>query len=112
MEIGFLWVCVKIVLAESFQDLADVDAVFFQAVRKDEDVVQIDNHENVDHILEYVVHKILKRCRGVRETERHNQVLKGAVAGTECSFPLIAWLDADVVVACAEVDFGEYFSVP
>ena len=61
----------------------------------DEDVVEVDDHIDVEEIREDVVHETLESCRSVGESEGHNRLFKGTITGTEGGFPLIAIRNLD-----------------
>ena len=87
-------------MAEATKDFLRDFAMFFHCLCEDEDVVHVDD-ENVatNEVAEDVVHHVLERCRGVRETEEHDRRFEEAAVGDERRFPLVAFLDADVVEA-------------
>ena len=58
-------------------------------VKIDEDVVQVNDDCNIDHVCKDVVHKSLESHRCVGKPFRHYWPLKGAISGSECGFPLI-----------------------
>lgn len=94
-------------LAEAFEDLADVVVVFVGVRGKDEDVVEVDDDEIVQEIAEDVVHEGLEGGGGVGETEGHDKGFEVAVASAESGFPLVTLLDSYEVVGPTEVEFGE-----
>src|SRR5882724_3636762 len=61
-DVKFTFVCMgkKSVSAESAKYFSDVSLMFSNVVRVDEDVVQIDDDNDVNHIHENVVHKPLE----------------------------------------------------
>ena len=50
--------------------------VFLDRIRKDQDVVQVDNDKKVGHILKDVVHKMLESGRCICESHGHYEKLK------------------------------------
>ena len=50
--------------------------MFLNRIRKDQDVVQVDNDKEVRHILEDVVHKMLEGGRHICESHGHYEKLK------------------------------------
>ena len=62
MEGALIEFRVKVVLAQSLEHPSDMDAVFFLRLAEDQDVVQVDDNEDVGHVAEDVVHKMLE-CR-------------------------------------------------
>src|SRR6266481_1795226 len=96
----------QVVLSESCEDSSDVVAVFLDRVREDQDVIEVNNDEEVGHVLENIVHEVLKSSRGIGESHGHDQELKRAIACSECGLPLMTSSDADIVVACMQIKLG------
>ena len=71
-----------------------------------EHVIQIDHHKHVGHILEDVVHKVLKSRWGIGKSHRHDQEFEGAIASPKCCLPPVAGGNANVVVTSTQVKFG------
>jgi hypothetical protein len=65
VERRFDGVGVKLKIPQALQDLADVSDVFFLVSGINEDVVQVDHYEVVDHIRKDVVHEALESGGGV-----------------------------------------------
>ena len=84
----------------------------FEGVREDQNVVKINNNENVRDIREHFIHEMLKGGRGIGESKGHDQILKRTIAGSESCHPLLAFLDADIVVTRSEVNFGVDLGIP
>src|SRR5882724_9146880 len=64
--------------------------VLGNVVRIDEDVIQVYDDYDVNHVCENVIHKSLK-CGGcISKPFRHYQPLEGTIAGSECSLPFIS----------------------
>src|SRR5882672_1844908 len=61
-DVEFTFVCTgkKSVSAESAKYFSDVSLVFCNVVRVDEDVVQIDDDNDINHVREDVIHKPLE----------------------------------------------------
>src|SRR5882724_542577 len=72
-DVKFAFVCMgkKSISAESAKYFSDVSLVFGNVVRVDEDVVQIDDDNDVHHVCENVVHKMLESCWGISKPFRH-----------------------------------------
>src|SRR5882672_2616837 len=62
VELTFVCMGKKPISAESSEYFPNMSFVLGNVVRIDEDVVQVDDDYNVDHIHEDVVHKSLKSC--------------------------------------------------
>ena len=75
---------------------------------EDKEVVHIDDEPSFcDHVLEGVVHELLECRWGIGESEEHHSWFKEAFMCDEGSFPLVAVLDANVVVPPEDVKLGE-----
>ena len=75
--------------------------MYLFGVGVDEDIVQIDDDEYIGHVLEDVVHEVLKRGGSVSESHRHDKELERSITGPKCGFPLLAGRNSDVVVTCS-----------
>ena len=80
--------------------------VLGNVVRVDEDVIQVDDDNDVNHIREYVIHKSLKSCWCISKPFRNYQPLKGTILGSEGSLPFISRHNLNKMVHMLEVDFG------
>ena len=90
VELTFVCSGKKSVSAESAKYFSDVSLVFGNVVRVDEDVVQIDNDNDVNHVCEDVVHKPLESRWRISKPFRHYQPLERSIASSECSLPFIS----------------------
>jgi hypothetical protein len=73
---------------------------------EDEYIVEIYYDEQVNHVVERVIHKVLELCRSIGHAHWHYEPFIGAVSHLECCEPLMALSDSNVVVAVTKVDFG------
>jgi hypothetical protein len=60
--------------------------------------------------MERVIHESLQCGGGVGHAEEHDRRFEEAFMSDEGTFPLISVLDADIVVAPSNVEFGEDLS--
>jgi len=90
MELAFVCMGKNSISAESAEYFLNVEFVLRNIVRIDEDVVQIYDDYDVNHIRENVIHKSLKSGGCISKPSRHYQPLKGTVMGLECSLPFIS----------------------
>ena len=61
-------------LTKSFEDKSHDSAMFFEGLREDEDVIEIDaQHTLHDQVLEDVIHHCLEGRGGVGKSEEHYQ---------------------------------------
>ena len=95
MESAFVDSGVETMLSESPEYFTDMFSVKLNVVGVDEDVVEIDNNTNIEHVSKDVVYKSLEHCWGVGKSERHDLPFKQSIASSECSFPLITFSYAD-----------------
>ena len=72
----------------------------------DEDVIQVDDDYDIDHIHEDVIHKSLKSCWCISKPFRHYQPLKGTILGSEGSLPFVSRCNLNKMVRMSEVVFG------
>ena len=78
-------------------------------IRKNKNIVKINDDTNIHHIGKNIVHEMLKSGRGVGQAKGHNQVFECTVMCVEGSKPLMAFRNADIVIPGVEVDLGKYF---
>ncbi len=75
-----------------------------------QDVIHIDEEfSGVAHLhfLEHVVHGSLEGGQGVGESKEHNAWFKESFWGFEGCFPLVPFLDLDIVIPPPYVKLGE-----
>ena len=91
-DVEFAFVCTgkKSISTESAEYCLHVEYVFRNVVGIDEDVVQIYDDYDVDHICENVIHKSLKSGGCISKPFRHYQLLEGTITGSECSLPFVS----------------------
>src|SRR5882672_8583355 len=106
MELAFVCTGKKSIRVESLEYFPNMGFVLGNVVGIDEDVVQIDDDYDVNHIRKDVVHKLLKSCWCISSPFRHYQPLERTVSGLECSFPFVSRHNPDKMVCVLEVDFG------
>jgi hypothetical protein len=75
---------------------------------EEQDIIEIDNKvTGIHQVRKDGVHKGLKGGRGIAEAEGHDKRLKEAKGAFKGGFPFIASFDMDIIVASADVKFGE-----
>ena len=78
------------------------------AVRVNAKIVHIDFQPKFsDHVGKDVIHECLEGGWSVAETEEHDSGFKQVKGSDEGSFPLIRFLDANVVISPSYIEFGE-----
>ena len=59
-------------LLEVPEDFSDMLFVFLGIVRVDENVIEVHNNIDVEHISKDVIHKVLEGSQSISESERHD----------------------------------------
>ena len=79
---------------------------------EDEEVVHINDKPSFrNHVSEGIVHELLECCGRVGEPKEHYCWFEEAFVCDEGGLPLVAVFDANIVIAPADVKFGEEFGV-
>ena len=90
---------IKTIGAKTTKYFANVRAMRGMILRVNENVVQIDDDRDIQHISEDVVHEPLEGCWRVRKTEGHNEPFKRAIASAKGSLPFVALSDTNEVIS-------------
>src|SRR5882762_9296569 len=109
MEGALLRFGMEVVLVETIQNVPHVNLMLLNRIRKNKNIIKIDDDTNVSHIGKDIIHKMLEGGRSVSQTKGHNQVFECAVVGPKSSEPFVALGNVDIIVPCAEIDLGKYF---
>ncbi|KAF8623746.1 hypothetical protein AX17_007300, partial [Amanita inopinata Kibby_2008] len=64
-KLALLNLGIELMLSESVENFADVLLMICGVIGVDEDVVQIDDDADVEHIAEDIVHEVLERPKGI-----------------------------------------------
>ena len=91
----FIWMGIQTIFKEMAEDLTDMFLMIRRVIGINEDVVQVDDHTNIQEITEDVVHEMLENCRSIGKSEGHNEPFKRTIAGLE---------SGDMVYKCACTD--------
>ena len=83
----------------------------FHVLKVDEDVIEVHDDTNVQHVGEDGVDKFLECCGSISETEGHYQPFIRPIAGAESCFPLVSRHDPDKIVHMPEIYFGVDFGL-
>jgi hypothetical protein len=89
------------------ENFAHMFSVFRRVFGVDEDIVEVNDHVNVEEVGEEVVHEPLKSRGSVGQTFGHNVPFERAIAGAEGSLPFVAVGNPNKVIRVLEVDFSE-----
>ena len=81
--------------------------VFLKGARKDEDVIQVNEHEDVKHIPKHIVYERLEHSQGIGQAEGHHQVLVVTSRHVESGLPLVTVSDPQKMVCVPHVKFSE-----
>ncbi len=65
----------------------------------------------VDEISEDIIHHCLECHRGVTQSEEHDSWLKQPSVSSECSLPLIPFLNPHIVESPSEIKYSEELSI-
>ncbi len=88
-------------------DLRHMVAMFDQVPGVYKDVVDVDDHELMEELPEYLVHEALVDGRWVGKAIRHDLIFIVARWCDECRLPLIARPDTNDVISDPQVQLGE-----
>src|SRR6266436_4117968 len=112
LKLAFLWLEKQPPLPEGGQDLMDNLPVIREGVGVDRDIIHIAyGLAIVDEILEDIIHHHLEGHGGVTQSKEHDGWLKQSSVSSECSLPLIPFLDLHIVESPSEIKYGEELSV-
>ena len=89
-----------------------MDPMLRKRIRKNQNIIKINDDTNIRHIRKNIIHEMLKSGRGVGQAKGHNQVFECTVMCAEGGKPLVAFCNADIVIPGAEVDLGKDFGGP
>ena len=106
MDLTLVGPSIEPVLTESGKDFPDVGQVLLQIVGVYQDIIQVYDYGDVNHVGEDVVHEPLETHRGIGEPLGHHQPLERPILGPEGGLPFIAIGNADEVVGMSQVDLG------
>ncbi len=84
-----------------------MDILFGLALSVDEDVIEIHYYKDVELLGQDLVDVTLKHGQCINQSERHDLVLKIAIAGPEGRFPFVAFPDPHSMVGIGQIELGE-----
>jgi hypothetical protein len=88
------------------EDMTNVVTMLLRRVREDEDIIEIHNDEEINHVLKQVIHEVLELCRGISRAHWHDEPLIGAIPHAKSCKPFMTLSDLNVVVAIVKVNFS------
>jgi hypothetical protein len=101
VELTFARSSIESISMESAKDFLDMSLVLGHVVGIDEDVVEVYNDTNIQHVAEDVVHKVLKSSGPIGKSKQNNQPFKQAIVSVEGGFPFITISYVEEVVGMA-----------
>src|SRR6202041_517464 len=91
-------------LEQLLEHLSDMLDMFLHGFGVDQDVVEVGNTKVIKIFLQCAVDIRLERSRGVRQSKRHDKVLKMTIARPKGSFPFFTESNSEKIVGCSEID--------
>lgn len=99
MALPFCGIEVHTSFLQYFQDVVDVDRMFLEVVRGDQDVIYVGSDKVLKELAAGVVDEVLEGGRGVCAAKGPHIALVGSIQGSECCFPIFSFCDADLMVS-------------
>ena len=109
MELTFFDLGIKLVVTQDLENSPDVADVAGGVLGVDDDVIQDADCRHVQVISKNVIHKKLKRGRGVSAALRADQVFKVSFSTPECCLPFMTFLNPYLMISIPQIYFCEYF---
>ena len=106
MELTLVGLSIELVSMESGKDFLDMGRVLLWIVGVYQDIIQVYDYGDVNHVGEDVIHEPLETRRGIGEPLGHHQPLERPIPGPEGGFPFVAIGGADEVVGKSQVNLG------
>jgi hypothetical protein len=75
-------------------------------VGEDEDIIEIHDDKEIDHVLKQVIHEVLELRGGISHAHWHDEPLVGAISCAKGCKPFMTLSDSNVVVAITKVNFS------
>ena len=85
--------------------------VLGHVIRVYEDIVEVYNYTNIQHIAEDVIHKSLKSGRPIGKSKQNYQPFKGAIVSVKGGFPFVIISYVNQMVGMVQVNFGKHTSL-
>ena len=76
MEFAFLRLDKQPILQETLQDLADMQLMFCEGPRENQNVINVLKHKLMEHVSQNVIDQGLEYCRSIGKSKRHHQIFK------------------------------------
>ena len=85
--------------------------VGFHVLGVDEDVIEVHDDTDIQHVGKDGVDKLLECCGSISETEGHYQPFIRPIVGAESCFPLVSGCNPDKMVCVPEIYLGVDFGL-
>ena len=72
MELTLVSLGIELVAPKPGEHVLDMGQVLFRVVRIHQDVIQVHNYRDVNHISEDIIHEPLEPSQGIHEPLRHH----------------------------------------
>ena len=110
VKFAFFRFQVEIMFLEFLEDLLCPFMMIRKVIAMQENVVHIDFKPSfINFLAENIIHHVLKCGGRVAKSKEHDHWFKESTIGFESCFPFISFLEIDVVIAPADVQFSKPF---
>jgi hypothetical protein len=99
----------EVVLTQCVEDGTDMSEVFRPGGAVDEYVIEENKDKPSQVWVQHVVHKSLKRCWGVCETEGHHEKLEKALVCAKCRLLNVRRMHQHLVITRPQVELAKEF---
>lgn len=72
VKLTFVCTSIKFIFLKLLENFTDIFAVLSRIVKIDQNVIEVNDNGNIDHIREDIVYETLKSCRSISKAKRHN----------------------------------------
>ena len=100
---AFICMSKETISSETAENLGDMLLMVCRVIGVDEDVIEVDDHMNIQEVTKNVIHKSLEGRWSIGQSEWHNKPFKGTIAGVECGLPFVTFRNADKIIGIAEI---------
>ena len=101
---------IQLVFSQFIKHQPEMFLMFFLILRKDQNVVEIEQDKLILEWRENIVHQSIKSRRSISQTKRHDRILIRAKTSPECRLRNVFLANANLMIAHSEIKLGEYFS--
>ena len=97
-----------IFLLQVLKNLLQVLQVCINFLAEDKYLVKVHCIALAEQVLKGEVHQVLKGCRCIRQTQRHNNILKQTHRRKKGRFVFMAFFDSNLVISARQVNSTEH----